>query len=468
MEAHGVTASRRELVGLKSEYMLEADRAAQEMVKVAAEVGVKDFEPPSGGNSNALRELVFDVLRLPPIKHSEKTGQPSLDKTTLEYWDLHLPDGSPGKRFVDALLEKRGRDTAISYLEGYERFWQPWRAPGPPRPATGWFVLHPNMNPTGTDHLRWSHNNPNSANISKKEKFNLRKCFGPAPGREWWSLDYQNIELRIPAFEAQEEELMEIFLNPDRPPYFGSYHLVVFDTLHPQLFAQHGKDCKSLFESTWYQWVKNGNFAILYGCQEAKADATFRVRGGYQKIRGRFRRIAELNDRMIAYADKMGYVETIPDCDVDPDRGHPILTQRTENGRVMPTLPLNYHTSGTAMQCTNRAMIRCDNCLGTWRREGFDGWMVLQVHDELVFDFPRGTGVEPWQTNYWRAKELARLMALSGAAINVPTPVSIEWHSASWSVGYTPKDEPRKTKGPAGWQANKRKETHGSVHLVGG
>lgn len=285
---------------------------------------------------------------------------------------------------------------------------------------------------TGTNTLRWSSSNPNSQNISKKESFNLRRCFGPAPGREWWSLDYQNLELRIPAFEAGEDELIEVFLHPERPPYFGSYHLAVFDTLHPELFARHGKAVKTLFEATWYQWVKNGNFATLYGAQEAKADATYRVPGAFRRIQGRFRKMAALSDRMKAQADRLGFVETIPDRSVDPARGYPILTARTEWGRVLPTTPLNYHIQSTAMWCTARAMVRCQERLDEWRAgDGFDGHMVLQVHDELVTDFPFSENMG----NLWRVKEIARLMEMSGEGIGVPTPVTVEYNPVNWADG---------------------------------
>ena len=150
--------------------------------------------------------------------------------------------------------------------------------------------MHPSLNCCGTDTLRWSSSQPNEQNISKLEGFNLRYAFGPAPGREWWSLDAQNIELRITAYEADEEELVEVFLHPERPPYFGSYHLVVFDVLHPDLFAKHGESCKNIFASTWYQWTKNGNFALIYGAQKETADRTYRVSGAYEKIRRRFRK----------------------------------------------------------------------------------------------------------------------------------------------------------------------------------
>ena len=108
--------------------------------------------------------------------------------------------------------------------------------------------------------------------------------------------DYTGIELAIPAYEAGEVEMIKIFEAPDDPPYYGSYHLLIFDTLHPELFAKHGKAVKQMFEDTWYQWVKNGNFARQYGAQEKKVDQTYRVPGGViKKVAKRFPKIDALS-----------------------------------------------------------------------------------------------------------------------------------------------------------------------------
>jgi hypothetical protein len=236
-----------------------------------------------------------------------------------------------------------------------------------------------------------------------------------------------------------------VFNRPNDPPYFGSYHLVVFDTLHPELFAQHGKKCKDLFESTWYQWVKNGNFAVIYGAQEATADRTYRVKGAFNKIRNRFPRIAQLSDQQIRYATKHGYIETVPDKNVCPERGYPLLCARSDWGQVLPTIPLNYYVSGTAMWWTMKAMIRVDEFLcylndgGTFAGRKWPGGyhMAMQVHDELVNDFPsgKGKGERPQDYNTPVAMEVARLMELGGDDIDVPTPVGTEYHEHDWSTG---------------------------------
>lgn len=407
-----------------------------------------------------------------PITIRTDTGAPSLNKEARTIWLDELPDG-PVRNFVSALSAKSKRDTSINSLNAYERFMvplsgglRPVASPaatnGKPAAPAGtaptrraavfgapavntsspilvrstlddpWHVLHPNLNPTGTDTLRMSSNNPNGQNVSKlpdEQGFSLRRVFGPAPGREWWPIDYENIELRIPAFEAGEQELMDVFLRPNEPPYFGSYHLVIFELLHPEKFRQFGKRCKAEFESTWYQWVKNGNFAILYGAMERKADATYRVPGAYRRIRGRFPKMAALADRMIALANRTGGVETVPDRNVDPTRGYPIICSRGKRGEILPTVPFNYHIQSTAMWCTARAMVRTDARCSEWRAEGFDAWLALQVHDEIVFDLPAGG-----RRNLPRVKELVALMEKSGDDIGVPLKAAAKYCPNNWAT----------------------------------
>lgn len=440
MESRGVTVSGVQLNNLEDLYYTESTAAEMECMAIARELGY-DLVLPKSGVNNSLRHFMFEVLKLPKIINKKsKSDAPTLDKNAMEVYESTLPQGSTQLKFVQSLRKKRKRDTSLNFCETYRRFWVPID-------NVGYYKLFPNLNPTGTDTLRWSSNNPNSQNVSKQEEASLRSVFGPAPGREWWSLDAQNLELRIPTFEAQEKELMDVFNRPKDPPYYGSYHLVVFDTLHPEMFKQHGKACKTLFEATWYQWVKNGNFAVIYGAQEDTADRTYHVPGAYKKIRHRFPRIAKLADKQIEFANRYGYVETIPDVTVDPERGYPLLCTRTEYGRVSPTIPLNYHVSGSAMQWMNKAMVRVDEFLGDLNRgvefqcrKWRDGYYIaMQVHDELVLDMPARKYVKPGQGviygNLPVVKEVQRLMELGGQGISVPTPVTVEYHANNWSIG---------------------------------
>ena len=195
MESVGVTLNKDRLDELEGQYREESERLGRKCVNIAKSYDY-DLQLPKSGNNKSLIEFCFESLDLPVVKKSRKTGNPSLDKAVIDHYQANLPERSKQLTFINALSSKRSRDTALNYMESYERFWLAL--------GGGWYKLHPSVNPTGTITLRWSSSNPNEQNISKKEGFNLRYCFGPAPGREWWSLDYDNLELRIPAYECGE------------------------------------------------------------------------------------------------------------------------------------------------------------------------------------------------------------------------------------------------------------------------
>jgi DNA polymerase I-like protein with 3'-5' exonuclease and polymerase domains len=229
--------------------------------------------------------------------------------------------------------------------------------------------------------------------------------------------------------------MIELFERPDDPPYFGSNHLLIFDTLHPERFAKYGAKVKDVFESSWYQWTKNGNFAVQYGAVEASgtADRAYHVPGAQRIIQSRFKKVAELNQKMIDLAEAQGYVETMPDKNVDPERGYPLVCTRNRWGGILGTTPLNYHIQGTAMWWMSKAMVRCQDFLNELnQKHGTDIYFIaMQVHDELVFDFP---SVEK-MGNKWIVEECMRLMELGGDDIGVPTPVSCKYHTDTWSEG---------------------------------
>ncbi len=459
MECRGVTISKTRLDEMVAEYEEEEEKAGNICVGLAASYG-HELELPKSGNNNSLRTCLFDVMKVPGLAFSEKTGQPTLDKNTMEAYLDTLEERSKPLLFIKKLGEKRKRDTAISYMEGYKRFWRPLeeKNDGEPRATKisekgtknedlldvdgqqgsegDWSRLHPSLNITGTDTLRWSSNHPNSQNVSKKEDFNLRYCFGPVPGREWWSLDAKNIELRIPAYESGEKELIDLFERPDDPPYYGSTHLLNLSTVYEDLWERElrevglekvGPYIKKKYAATWYQYTKNGDFAIQYGAQQATTDRAFHRAGSYDRLKSRFSKLEVLNQKWIRFAEKHGYVETLPDKTVNPKHGYPLLCTRTEYGRILPTVPLNYHVSGTAMWWMGKAMVRCFEYLKTLK----DAYLILQVHDELVFDFP----FKPKMGNLPKVRTIQRLMQKGGEDIGIPTPVSIEYHTASWAEG---------------------------------
>lgn len=444
MESYGVTLSRSRLEQLSRDYRQQSQRYGRVCTNIARGYGY-ELTLPKSGNNKSLLEFCFgrvkdvevspgvvttsydrnNCLALVPAKVSKKTGAPSLDKQVLEHYESTLPLRSKQLAFLRALRNKRKRDTAINYLDGYQRYWRRW--------GKDTYVLHPSLNPTGTDTLRWSSSNPNEQNISKLEGFNLRYAFGPAPGRLWASLDYNNIELRIPAYESGEEVMIEIFERPDDPPYFGSYHLVNASIIYPEKFwplAERKDAFKNKYKSTYYQWVKNFGFALAYGAvpESGTADRAAHKPGAQLMVMDRLKEHTKLNRSVVRFAERYGYVETLPDREVDPKRGYPLLCTRTENGGILPTVPLNYRIQGTACWVAARAMVKLKDYFRS--KPALEDWhLILNVHDEVVLDFPADCDYKPV------LRKVASIMESMGDCIGIPLTVGCELHNDNWSEG---------------------------------
>lgn len=481
VEWGGVTLRRKNLEGLVTRYSAESEALRGECLGIASgfeyrvpcprrKLKTHDSKPcpecrgegevdfrlnlPRGPTNGSLETFFFDVLGLKRIRGSKsKTNKPTMGAEAITHYRETLPQDSTALKFIEALVAKRARDTALMYLSSYTRYWIP--VDGSP----GVYILYPSLNPTGSDTLRFSSSNPNEQNISNRkmeegDEQNIRDAFGPPPGYEWWSLDAKNIELRIPAYKSGEADQILLFEAPKEPPYYGSVHLLNFHTVYPDLwerglkavgFDKVGPWCKETYESSWYRWAKIGGFAIQYGAQAATADRAFRKKGCFAALKSRFKKLEALNQECIRFANRHGYIETWPDKSVDPDRGYPLMVSRTDWGDVIPTIPFNYKVQGTAMQWTCRAMVRTQQALDDWNKRAYErrqraGYrIVAQVHDEIVFEMPRRADprIDPKASNLGRARELARLMALGGDDIGVPTPVGVEYHPDHWGTGVT-------------------------------
>lgn len=425
MESKGVTMSTARAKESKGQYKVEAEKSHSVCVEIS-EGRIEKL--PLSGVSNALKDVVFNHLGLVSPKKTDK-GNDSMDQYVLDEWLITLDPESPQHRFVKNLQRYRKRMTAIGFINSYEKFWIDV--------GDEMARLYMNLNPTGTDTLRFSCSNPNGQQIGKKmieqedgQKRNPKYMFGPAPGREWWSLDYENIELRIPAYMAGEELMIQLFERPDDPPYFGSNHLLFFDILHPEMFAKYGAEVKNVFASTWYGWTKNGDFAVQYGAMASSgtADRAYHVVGGQAKIESRLSNIKKYSQQQIDFANDYGYVETLPDKTLGGKRGYPLYCTRSSYGKVLPTVPLSYHVQGTAMWCTMKAMVRCQAYLDELNEHDPRGYfMALQIHDEMVFDFPKGG-----RKNWIKIKKIQKLMEQSGEDIGVPLKVALTYHPDNW------------------------------------
>jgi hypothetical protein len=333
----GVSGSVDRLHELRKDYREESTKAAQTCLKVSAQYNY-DLKLPKGASpNNSLKEFMFNVLNLPVVAYTD-TGNPSMAKEAVSEWLVTLKADRP-LEFLKTWQFKKKRDTSVAYMDAYERFWVLNNL------YPGYFRLFPNINPTGTDTLRFSSNNPNSQNVSKDETRcgecegegcpsckmtgksfrSLKYILGPDPDREWYSFDARGIEDRLPAYESKQQELIDIFERSDEPPYFGSNHLLRFSAVYPDIWETEleeqtrNKDhIKHKYKSTYYQWCKNGGFAVQYGAVEKSdgwgtADKAFHKQYAHRMLKERFSKLEKLNQYHIDHANRTGYVETIPD-----------------------------------------------------------------------------------------------------------------------------------------------------------
>ena len=406
MELSGIGFSLERAYELEEKLDRESNKAKRTIQSIAKKYGIIISVPDSGIN-NAIRDFAISVLGI-KVSKTDK-GNPSLCRENLQKVLEQYSENSYEGLFIKSLLEFRKLATAKEYLKSYERYFR-------------FGKLYPSLNPCGTKTLRWSCKYPNQQNVSKSEELNLRYCFSPPEGYVWYSFDAENIELRIPAYESQEYEMVDVFENPDKPPFNGSYHLLIASIIWPEEFElciKEGVSFKERFPQL-YKWTKNGNFAVIYGASDKTIDLTYHKEGASQIIRQRFSKLSNLADKIRNFARKHGYVETIPDKDVNPYKGYPLVIPTDSLGRFSPTLPFNYHIQGTACWWICRTMVEAYPLI-----KELKGKIILQIHDEILVEIPKD-----YDSPEIPERIKAKLESVNG--IGVPVKVSYERFTESW------------------------------------
>ena len=396
MEAWGVT-------GNPSSMHFHANKFAD--IKTAKAAALSDLSNGTIKNPNSpkqVQNVIFGQYKYPIIKMGD--NGPSTAKDVIERL-LELPDDevSPGGReFLGHLVDYRKVKKCVEYLHSY-------LSAGIPI-TTERSLLHPDFNVCGTRTTRFSSTNPNAQNISKQKAYNLRRCFGPAHGRVWFAPDYSNIELRIFAYRSGDQRLIDAFEAG------FSVHLIFAQILHPREYEQCLKDgvpFNDRYKDTLYQNTKNGNFSLIYGASERKADATYKVKGAYGLIRRHLPLIDGFIRETYREGRAFGYVTLLG--------GYRLRVPRKD-----PHKACNYFIQGSAGWAISLALIRIFRYLRTL---GDAYKIIMQVHDELVFDFPR----HPRNLNIMR--RIVQIMEQSGDDIGVPLKVETDRILNNWAEG---------------------------------
>lgn len=304
-----------------------------------------------------MKELFIERLQMPILKKSEKTGEPSFDKTVMPEYDM--------------ILERDGRDEAKFY-----RVYQGWKT------AVG-LLLGPYLklvSPDGrlrteyTTHVtatgRLSSRNPNLQQISKGSNpapwnDRITKCFIPKDGYTLLSADYSQLELRLATAYSQEPELLKIF-EEGRD---------IFTEMTEALVEQFRQAGNNRLADGWTRYkTKTMTYSIQYG-------------GGVGRIKNAFG-VSEREAKQIINSFYRTYRRFRALDDLCKKRVKESLRLKLWSGRFRHFKypgenykAMNSLCQGGAADIVERVMVRAMKEL-----DNEDCRMLLQVHDALVFE----------------------------------------------------------------------------------
>jgi len=304
-----------------------------------------------------LREILFEKLKL-PVGRRSKTG-PSTDEEVLR--------GLADKHRLPALLLEYRQLTKLknTYIDAL---------PALVDVKTG--RLHTCFNQTATETGRLSSSNPNLQNIPIKTDIgrNIRRAIiASSADYRLLSCDYSQVELRILAHLSRDEALISAFKSGED----------IHKATAGLIYGIAENDVDELMRQT----AKRVNFGIIYGqtsyglsrdlgipIDEAQVfiDAYF----------ARYPRVKEYIERQINKAQKEGFVTTL----LGRRRYIPEINNKNQGLRQFAERQaVNTPIQGTAADLIKMAMIQIHGLL---KAKSLRAKMVLQVHDELVFDLP--------------------------------------------------------------------------------
>ena len=351
MERTGVRVDT-ELLRVQSAELLER---MQEVAELA-------FAEASGafnlGSPKQIQEILYDRLGLPVLRRTPK-GQPSTAEDVLEQMAAEFP-------LPRLILEHRGLSKLRStYTE---------RLPERVDPATG--RVHTSYHQAVAATGRLSSSDPNLQNIPVRtaEGRRIRQAFIPEEGRLLLAADYSQIELRLMAHLSGDERLRQAF--------------AAGEDIHAATAAEvFGAASAEAVTPDQRRAAKAINFGLIYGMSAwglarqleiPQGDAQTYIDAYFERYPG----VRAYMEQAREQARAQGFVETL--------RGRrlylPDIASRNPGVRAAAErTAINAPLQGTAADIIKQAMIAVDGWL---EAEGLHSRMLMQVHDELVFEVP--------------------------------------------------------------------------------
>jgi DNA polymerase I len=380
MERHGVRVDREALAAMST----TMEREVRALEKTIWELAGSEFNVNS---PQQLAEILFDKMGL-GFGGRRRSKPRSTAAEVLE--ELALTHELPRK-----VLEYREISKLKStYVDALPRLIH-----------AGTGRLHTSFSQTGTATGRLTSSDPNLQNIPVRSELGrqIRAEFVASPGNTLLSADYSQIELRILAHFSEDPVLVEAFRTGQ--DIHSRTAQDVFGVGPMALNADHRRAAKAI------------NFGIIYGQTpfglaaqlgiDQKEAARF-IASYFDRYRG----VKKYLDQSLAEARKTGFTRTL----FGRIRPVPEITSPQPNLRnFAERTALNTPLQGTAADLIKLAMIAIDRQLAD---EGLEAKMILQVHDELLFEVPHH--------EIDRLRVLVRSAMEGARALTVPLVVDIK------------------------------------------
>ena len=355
--------SRIECTGVKVDSDLlkiqsgELAAAAIKLEEEAYEVAGQQFNMAS---PKQIQEILFTKMEIPVLRKTPK-GQPSTAEDVLQELAEHY-------RLPELILEHR----SLSKLRSTYTDKLPLMVdPDSQRVHTSY---HQAVASTG----RLSSSDPNLQNIPIRtaEGRRIRQAFVAPEGTQLVAADYSQIELRIMAHLSGDQGLLDAFANG--VDIHRATAAEVFGMIPDQVSIEQRRNAKAI------------NFGLIYGMSAfglgkqlgiGRGEAQGYIDLYFQRYPG----VREYMDRTREQAREQGYVETVLGRRLYLPE---INARNAQRRQYAERTAINAPMQGTAADLIKLAMIRIDAWLGQQPEQPQPIQMIMQVHDELVFEVP--------------------------------------------------------------------------------
>jgi DNA polymerase-1 len=353
-----------ERAGVRVDIEMLRDMSAQfayELEAIEAEIHQLAGERFNVNSTQQLGRILFEKLGLPP-RRKTKTGY-STDSSVLEALAAGTDHPLP-RRILDYRLRAKLKSTYLDKL------------PAEVNPRTG--RIHASFRQTGSATGRLASDGPNLQNIPirSEEGREIRKAFIPRePGYRLLAADYSQIELRIMAHLSGDSTLVSAFAE-DRD-------------VHTETAALLYGQALDAVDENLRRAAKIVNFGVMYGMGPYGLSTRLgmsigEARAFIEQYFATYPGVKTWIDDTLERARQEGYVTTM----LGRRRYLPeIGSSQRQRREFAQRTAINAPIQGTAADMIKLAMVAITERL---RRERFRAEMILQVHDELVFDVPEG------------------------------------------------------------------------------